>query len=194
MANANARAPILALDIATRTGWAYGQPGSLPRSGSVAFAPPGSNNGVVARGLILWLIDFLAVSPVSKLYYEVPLDPRFMGKKTNFNTARVLIGLPLVAEGICEMRGVYRRREVSVQDVRQHFLGVRRPPDPKAAVMARCRQLRWNPVDHNAGDALALWDFACAVEEPGAGIATTPLFTPPPEPAPVEGEPEDIPF
>lgn len=194
MAKGGTPPSILALDIATRTGFAFGRPGEFPRSGSVRLAPQGASNGMIGRGMLRWLTDFLAVNPVGALYYEVPLDPRHMGNKTNFATARVLLGLPFLVETIAEARGIFKLREAGVQDVRKHFVGEARPKDKKAAVLARCRQLRWAPEDDNAGDALALWDFACAIEAPGTAIATTPLFTPPPEPEPAEGEPADIPF
>lgn len=167
---------ILALDIATRTGFAFGRPGELPRSGSIRLAPPGSSNGAIGRGMMRWLADFLKVSQPDVIYYEVPLDPRHMGRKTTFKTARILLGLPFLVETISEARGVYKLREAGVQDVRKHFCGNARPKDKKQAVLARCRQLGWQPEDDNAADALALWDFACAKEAPGVAIATAPLF------------------
>lgn len=182
---------ILALDVATRTGWAFGRPGELPLSGSVRLAPPGSSNGTIGRGLLRWMTDFLTVNQVDALYYEVPIDPRHMGAKTTFATARILLGLPFLVETIAEARGLFYLREARVQDVRKHFVGEARPKDRKGAVMARCRQLGWKPQDDNAGDALALWSFACAIEAPGAAIATAPLFAPEPERKPSTAE---IPF
>lgn len=186
-------ASILALDIAIRTGFAFGRTGEYPRSGSVRLAPPGSSNGTIGRGMLRWLTDFITVSKPGMIYYEVPLDPRHMGKKTTFATARILLGLPFLVETIAEARGIFKLREAGVQDVRKHFCGTPRPKDKKAAVLARCRQLRWNPEDDNAADALALWDFACAVEAPGAAIATAPLFQPAPAPDPEE-DVQEIPF
>lgn len=187
-------ASILALDIASRTGWAFGRPGEYPLSGSVRLAPPGASNGAIGRGMLRWLTDFITVSKPDILYYEVPLDPRHMGSKTTFKTARILLGLPFLVETIAEARGIYRLREAGVQDVRKHFCGTPRPKDKKAAVLARCRQLRWDPVDDNAADALALWDFACAIEAPGVAIATAPLFQPAPEMEAEGEEIEEIPF
>lgn len=185
--------PILSLDVATRMGWAFGSPGSFPRSGSEQLAPAGASNGTIGRGLLRWLADFITVSRPAMIYYEVPMDPRHMGGKTTFATARILLGLPFLVETIAEARGIFKLREAGVQDVRKHFCGEARPRDKKAAVLARCRQLGWAPSDHNAADALALWDFACAIECPGAAIATTPLFQPLPEFEP-DDEPAEIPF
>ena len=186
---------ILALDIASRTGWAFGRPGELPKSGSVRLAPPGSSNGTVGRGMLRWLADFLSAESPNALYYEVPIDPRHMGSKTNFKTARLLIGLPFLVEAIAEARGLFYQREAGVQNVRKHFVGTPRPKDKKQSVLARCRLLGWKPEDDNAADALALWDFACAIEAPRAAIMTAPLFAPPPEPEPIpDDEFEEIPF
>jgi len=167
---------ILALDIATRTGWAYGKPGELPLSGSERLAPAGSSNGAVGRGLLRWLTDFTKVNAVAALYIEAPMNPQIMGGKTTFGTARMLIGLCFLAETVAEARGIYFIREANVQDVRKHFLGKARPKDKKREVMARCKALGWDHTDDNEADALALWAYACAVEAPRTGHATAPLF------------------
>lgn len=184
---------ILALDIATTTGWAFGRPGDIPRSGSVRLAPPGSSNGAIGRGMLRFLTDFISVEKPDQIYYEVPLDPRHMGAKTTFKTARILLGLPFLVETIAEARGIFRLREAGVQDVRKYFVGTPRPKDKKAAVQTQCRVLGWKPVDDNAADALALWAFACAIEAPRAAIATAPLFSPASDPEPDAAEAE-IPF
>ena len=174
----NEEKSILALDIASRTGWAFGVSGELPKSGSVRLAPSGSSNAAIGRGMLRWLTDFISVNPPDVIYYEVPLDPRHMGRKTTFATARILLGLPFLVETIAEARGIFKLREVGVQDVRKYFVGEARPKDKKSAVLARCRQLGWRAADDNAADALAVWAFACAVEAPRSSIQTAPLFAP----------------
>ena len=42
---------ILALDIATVTGWAFGAPGSVPRAGTIRWADVGSSNAAVGCGV-----------------------------------------------------------------------------------------------------------------------------------------------
>lgn len=168
---------ILALDIATRSGWAFGRPGEIPSSGSIRLAPSGSSNGAIGRGMLRWLTDFITVNNPDMIYYEVPLDPRHKGGQTTFATARILLGLPFLVETISEARGVFKLREAGVQDVRKYFVGQARPKDKKQAVIARCRELGWKAEDDNAADALALWSFACAVEAPSSSIETAPLFS-----------------
>lgn len=168
---------ILAMDIASQAGWAYGAPGTVPRAGTVRWAPPSSSNGKVGAGMIRWVLDFLRMNPAEAVYFEAPFDPRIMARKTNFDTTRVLVGLPFLFESILNMKGVGRVREVTVGDARRHFLGrVRRDDDGKALVQQRCRELGWRFDSPDAADALAVWSFACAVEAPKAAIATTPLF------------------
>lgn len=185
---------ILALDLARITGWAYGRVGEVPRTGSQELAPAGAGNGTVGRGLLRWMTGFLSLSPTDILYIEAPLDPRHMGKKTNFLTTRQLLGLPFLCETIAEAKDIFRVREASVQDVREVFIGVRRPEDGKEAVARRCRQLGWSIPDDNAADAAALFAFASHVEARGVPLAQSApitLFAPKPRPADLV---EDIPL
>jgi len=196
---------ILALDIASQTGWAYGAPGELPRAGTIRFAPPSSSNGAVGRGLMRWFSDFLKLNAVDAIYFEAPFDPRKMGMKTNMNTSRMLLGLVFTLETLAEAKGIYRLRETEVRDVRKHFLGRNPTGDAgKVAVQARCRQLGWKFDSADAADALAVWSMACALEAPKSSIATTPLFQEPRAVAPTKAKPharvgdlddiEEIPF
>lgn len=170
---------ILTLDIASTMGWAYGEPGAVPRAGTVRFAPPASANGVVGCGAMRWLSDFMKLNRVGAVYYEAPFDPRVMGNKTNFKTTRMLVGLPFLFDTLLEAKGISRVREVAVADARKHFLGRGVKGDEgKKLVQARCRQLGWSFDSPDAADALAVWSFACTAEEPKTGIATTPLFQP----------------
>ncbi len=63
-----------------------------------------------------------------------------------------------------------------IQRVRKHFLGHGRPDSPKEAVMAMCRKIGWYPADHDAGDALAMFDFACHMVEQPFRRAAGPMF------------------
>ena len=65
---------------------------------------------------------------------------------------------------------------VAISTVRKHFVGHGYPKNPKEAVMARCRQLGWQPEDDNVGDAMALWSYAMAIKCPRWAPRSTPLF------------------
>jgi len=170
---------ILALDIATHFGWAYGIPGETPRGGAKRFAVAGASNGLIGRGCLNWFVEFLKVSPVDALYFEAPFDPRQMGDRTTFATARVLIGLPFLIETLAEAKSIFRVRECMVGDVRKHFTGRNaRGDDGKASVQLQCRALGWSFSNDNEADAKAVWSYACSIEAPGIKpAATTPLFS-----------------
>src|SRR5262245_23437780 len=90
---------ILALDLASVTGWACGAPGQgVPRSGSIRFARVGASMGAIFSGCAQWLRDFLTVQEVSLIVFESPMEPGFMTGKTNASTIRVLMGLPAIVE------------------------------------------------------------------------------------------------
>lgn len=162
---------ILSLDITTLTGWAYGAVGEVPRAGAVRFAPSGASHGEIGRGFLRWFTDFIAVSPVDTLFYEVPLDPRWMGGKTNFSTARIVIGLPFLLETVASAKSINRIREVTVNDVRKVFIGKSpKKGEGKLLVQEKCRALGWKFADDNAADALALWAFACKNRAPGSSL------------------------
>lgn len=76
--------------------------------------------------------------------------------------AQALMGFTAVAELAALEVGAKCYVETS-QTIRKHFLGNGRPKDPKAVVIARCRQLGWKPLDDNQADAIAGWDYAKSI-------------------------------
>lgn len=170
---------ILALDIATQTGWAYGAPGEVPRAGTIVFGGQGSSLGKAGRGMMRWFSDFLKLFPTDTIYFEAPFDPRHMGMKTNMNTSRKLLGFAFMLEALAEAKGIFDISECEVKDVRKHFIGCNPKNDKgKELVQTRCRQLGWKFDSADAADALAVWSYACAIVAPKTAIATTPLFQP----------------
>lgn len=168
---------ILAFDLARKMGWAEGVPGEKPEYGTHSLAPDGSEPMAVFGGMI----DFLGRRLQSKRYqmviYEAPLDPRHMGRKTNLATARMLLGLPAVVEGVAYQMGMFNLREASVDDVRRTVLGIRpKKAEAKIEVMRHLRFLGYEPQDDNAGDALALWLYAASIVDNRIGAKTTRLF------------------
>lgn len=169
---------ILALDLATTTGWCVGQAGGKPTYGSHRIAPQGAGSGEVFGQFLKWLHDMVAVHSPRVIVYEAPLAPSLLRGKTNADTARRLFGLPAITEAIAYRMGVPVILEASVQDVRGHFIGTRNMPgdEAKRAVIARCRQLGYDPQTHDAADALALWDYCAAMRNPKLAALRTPLF------------------
>lgn len=169
---------ILAYDLATCTGWCEGVPGGEPRYGSIRFAPAGSSTAAIFGGAIKTFVERLQAFRPRVVVFEAPFAPSVMRGKTNANTARILLGLPAILEGCCYRLGVHDLREVSVGDVRQHFLGTRklRSAEAKRAVIERCRALGFSPTDDNAADAIAVWHYASALIDPRSAARSTPLF------------------
>lgn len=170
---------ILFLDLATTLGWAEGVPGEKPRYGGHRLAPPSSAQRAVFGGMIQWLGTRLQAFRPRVVVYEAPRDPRHMGKATNFDTARSLIGLCAVVEGVCDRMGVYDVREADVNEIRKHFLPAGSPRTGSAvkrAVIQQCRRFGYDPADDNVADALAGWHFVSSVLSPSTAATTTPLF------------------
>lgn len=154
---------ILALDVATKTGAAYGPADGIPTSWSWKLKTPDDIPTKAARQLGIELRDFLGSSKVELIVIEAPIAPGALSH-TNGNTIRLLHGLSMVVHGIAGPYGI-RCIEANVQTVRKHFLGAARPENPKAHVLQRCKALGWLDVDckdDNRADALSLWSFAAA--------------------------------
>ncbi len=173
------RPRILALDLASRTGWACGYP-ALPKppSGSVRFAREGASLGAIFAGCRQWLGDFVATeTDVSLIVFEAPMAPSHMAGFTSAHIIRVLVGLCAVVEEFGYSRG-YDVREAKVSEVRQHFIGSNRirRKEAKAQTIAACNRLGWSPQDDNAADALALWHYQASILDPKLAVQTSPLF------------------
>lgn len=91
---------ILALDLASRTGWAVGEPSDArPASGSLRFATPGASLGAIYAACRQWLSDFVAADPEIRLIvFEAPMAPQYMAGFATAHIIRILIGLCAVVE------------------------------------------------------------------------------------------------
>src|ERR1700756_3284589 len=114
---------ILALDLASRTGWACGNcSDAVPRSGSVRFARDGARMGALFAGCRQWLSGFVFTGGGGKvIVFEAPMDPTMFAGARRPETARQLIGLCAIVEE-CTYRCGYDVREARGSDVRVHFL------------------------------------------------------------------------
>lgn len=169
--------PIFALDLATRTGWAYGRPGDSPRSGSIRFAPPGASRAKIYRELRLWLDAWASAEEIALCVFEAPASAEMFHGRTNTDTLRLLIGLAEHVDELLYDRGI-QVREAPVFEVRRHFLGTNRlkRDEAKRQTIAKCRAMGWAPCDDNAADALALWSYQVSILRPEFAIRPTPLF------------------
>lgn len=173
---------ILALDPATRTGWARGEPGQKPEYGAIVIRQPKEPWSVGFHNYGGFLGDIMRDRLPDLIVFEKPLDPYqwfAMGKK---------LGRPQNGESLTSQHGLagvlYReagRRQIDVievdrQDVLGHFTGRRSWSSGKnagdgrelgkKAVIAQCVRLGIVPAtcrDDDRCDAIANHDYASAL-------------------------------
>ena len=167
---------ILCLDLATTMGWCEGVPGEKPTSGTFRLAPVGSSAAAVHGGLVDWLAKRLTTFRYRMVVYEAPLDPRWSKQPRSAATARLLLGLCGITEGICHQTG-HTVKEADVSGVRMHVLGARPPKgEGKTLVMQRLRLLGHEFRDDNEADAIAVWLYATALASSRIAQMTSPMF------------------
>jgi len=157
---------IVALDIATNTGIAVGEPGSVPLLWSENLGKQASEEARFSKAL--WLTNRLVKEH----------EPEFLAVEAAIggrDASHYLIGLLACVRGCAHNRGVpvkvYHRSSIL-----KHFVGkaltsrdfpglnkARAKAAIKQTVVDRCRLLGWEVADDDAADAGALWDYACAL-------------------------------
>jgi crossover junction endodeoxyribonuclease RuvC len=164
---------ILALDIASRLGWARGRVGDAPTFGTVNF---GTTDTVFAAAM-MWILDTIALDPPDAVIIEKMLPPQAMTGETSRAVRDRLAGLQGIMRGVAALRGI-PVSEATVVQIRAHFIGdssLRRKA-AKTAVIERCRALGWNVQNDNEADACAAWSCACGRIDPAHALTVTPLF------------------
>jgi len=172
---------VLALDQSSvAIGWALGSPGSVPTIGT--FIPPKAREKEDYAPFLIgsydWLIDVIVKAGVTHVRFEQPFMPRAAIKyvkkgarsfpiayvESNVHTLRKLYALAGIIEMVAAGLGV-DVSETNIGTWRSWFL--KGQPKPKgtsalkAAVMARCKEYGWKPINDNEGDALGIWAHAC---------------------------------
>jgi len=154
---------ILALDLATRTGWAIATRDGRILSGCESFVPRASwDPGQRGLRFKAWLQEMLAHRDVHAIVYEVVIrhGPQ------NMAAAAHLYGL---LEGLMWMAASTRQLPVEgVQPtvVKKTWTGSGRAD--KGAMVAEAKRRGFRPVDDNEADALAILDWA-VMQETGGG-------------------------
>jgi hypothetical protein len=170
---------VLALDVATITGYARGVVGGRPIAGSVRFGTREASEGEVFSQAIGWMSKVLEMQPrPDVIVVEAMLPPGAKVGQTNSSTRDRLAGLHAIVRGVAHIRGISEIACYSVADIRQHFIGERslKRAQAKAAIVLRCEMLGWQAVDNNAADALAAWSYACSIIDPTQALKVSPLF------------------
>jgi crossover junction endodeoxyribonuclease RuvC len=166
---------VLALDLASVTGWAVGEPGGEPVHGSLRFASRGASHEAVFAGALKWMNDAITEYRPHTVVWEAPMPTSF--KTSNVNTTTLLYGLPAVIGTVAYIRGVFGIRKAETRDVRLHFIGQNpKRVRAKPLVMQKCRAMRWEVEDDNEADALATWSYMCSLLDPRLALKVTPPF------------------
>lgn len=167
------RGSVLALDLATSTGWARGEPGGKPAFGSLRFGKPGTSRPVIYRAFREWLSVELT-DRITRVVFESSAT-QLMGGRTTIETVKLLIGLTEHLEEFCHQR--VEVREARTSDVRHHFIGSNpKRAIAKPAMMQKCRDFGWDVANDDEADALGLWDYQCSILRPDLAHRRTPLF------------------
>lgn len=170
---------ILALDSATKCGWARGAAGvAVPQFGTADFS--GGSTGQVVYNFRHWLADIIIDLRPRVIVFESIYVPH--GLVRNPKTLRRLytIAGEIEAAAYEASIDVY---EATASEISKFFLGTSRPlkrEAKKLATIEMCRQYGWDPQDDNAADALAIWAMAEAKFDPAAARrrGDGPLFIP----------------
>ena len=168
---------VLALDLATMTGWAYGPPGKTPAFGHLRFGKPGTSRPQLYRNFRTWLDDTWNVRDHQPdlVVYESAAIPSLMSGKTNIDTTKTLIGLCEHLEEWCHDK--IELREATVSQVRSFFIGKNfKAKFAKPMTIEKCRAMGWAVETDDEADAVALHTYQCAWLRPDIAHLSAPLF------------------
>jgi hypothetical protein len=152
--------PLLALDLATRTGFALGARGARPRLGTIAFTS--KEHPARFRALEEWLDETAQkAGGFSEVLIEAPAPS---GNFSSQSAARLLLGFAITVETWCWDHAVPYREEY-VGRMRKFLLGRGTFPKGEAKpAVARWAEARgFGDETHDAYDALLAWVFGSMV-------------------------------
>lgn len=153
---------LLALDLATVTGFAVGPPGKIERSGSVRLKKPKEEPFVAGENIGMFLRDMFVLDKPSHIVIEAPLP---VGATPGGEAAILQWGVAFVVSAMAKFYCM-DFRTANATRVRQHYTGKSRwgsREEGKRRVIERARLLGHMPADcadDNRADACAVHDFA----------------------------------
>lgn len=161
---------VLALDLATTTGWALYTPG-LERPFFDAIRLPGGPNDVGKP--VEGLRQFLQAKHDLYKFTDIIFEDQFIPSTINSSTARRLMGIAAMVEWFCEVQKPrIRCYSVELQKWRKHFIGrgggFRRTADkkrylpgedPKELAIRKCEEFGWHTNIADAAEACGVLDY-----------------------------------
>jgi hypothetical protein len=152
---------VLALDLASRVGWAYGCPGDRQPLCGAWILPPSDagDHGRKFAAMENELEDLLVIYRPVLILVEAPLPPTAV---SNASTWAHQLGLSAIAASSAYRHDI-RFRQQAASTIRLEILGTCRFPggDPKDAIMDYCAGRGWTVPNHDAGDACITWLYGC---------------------------------
>jgi Holliday junction resolvasome RuvABC endonuclease subunit len=166
---------ILAYDLGTTTGCAFGAVGETPQMWSETFGEAGPSHAHRFTQALIQFRKHIDRHQPNLVVIEAAIAA---GPKGGAARVQVAMGLRACVLIAAQAKGV-RWGEYAVQTVRKHFIGKGKGHgrnEAKAQTMKRCRMLGWKVLNDNEADAAALWDLACMKERRIATAAPMGLF------------------
>jgi hypothetical protein len=171
---------VLALDPATKTGFAFGAPhDAAPEIGAVDFGRAHDGSGDVFGRAVRWAEP--QIRAANLLVIEPPIPPGQLWNDSNYRSTVILHGLYAIFIGLAVARGT-AVIEAPTRTWRKYFLGEGNLKRDAAKLAAKrlCRALKWGDpatLDDNAADAAGIWAYGCTLVAPTRIRRVEPLFT-----------------
>jgi Holliday junction resolvasome RuvABC endonuclease subunit len=141
---------LLALDLATCTGYCIGAADDVPMIGHVDLAP-GRPHAERGAALIDWIDEIVDLYAPGCIVFESPL---VASRQTSVAQNRLAHGLVMAASLIAFRRSIWCM-EAGVGQARKIAFG--RGSVTKDQVFARCREAGFDPQNTDESDAWCLW-------------------------------------
>lgn len=173
---------VLALDLATNTGWACGSTEGTPVSHGICAMPKtGEDIGWFLSHFRAWLLEAIDEMEPDQIVFEMPIMP----EKTSIATLRKLYSLAGVTELVARDRKILVT-EANLNEIRGHFIGIKQAPKDvpkdkrrkwiKDKVIAECRKRGFSVSGDDDADALALLSLRLSQLSKDYSLNGAPLF------------------
>ena len=149
---------ILAFDLATNTGVAFGGTSGVPIAMTYVLGDAGAKHGARFTELLIVTRKLIKQFEPDVIVIEEAIAGGAVGDK---NRVRLAMGLRAIVLSAAFVANI-TTHELPVSTIRKHFIGQGNLPGEKAkqATVSRCERLGWPVRNDNEADALAAWDYA----------------------------------
>lgn len=153
-------ARVLALDLATNTGWAEHEPG-MDRPFFGSFRLPGGPGDIGKRADTLE--RFLRDRFILRRFTHIVYEAQHVSSQINIETIEMLLALSGIVQKFSYQVGIGKFcYKVNIAEWRKHFIGRGAgfgDQDPKKLAIAKCAQYGWHTDIGDEADALGVLDY-----------------------------------